>query len=74
MSYFVKQLTKFNKVIMGVITSKDKTKGFNNPLELEEKEIEFILAKLRLATYKGDEFEMFYHIWVKLSNKLERNK
>lgn len=59
---------------MGIVSAKEKSKDFNSPIELQEKEIEFILAKLRLATYKGDEFEMFYHVWVKLSNKLEKNK
>lgn len=38
-----------------------------------KKEIEFLLAKLRTATYKGDEFEAFYNIWVKLTNELEKN-
>ena len=28
---------------------------------LSIEEAEFILAKLRLATYKGEEFEMFYY-------------
>lgn len=42
-------------------------------LGFSKKEIEFLLAKLRTATYKGDEFEAFYNIWVKLSNELEKN-
>lgn len=46
-------------------------KDFENPVELNKTELEFILAKLRMATYKGEEFEMFYNVWVKLSNKLE---
>ena len=41
--------------------------------EFTKKEIEFLLAKLRTATYKGDEFEAFYNIWVKLTNELEKN-
>ncbi len=39
-----------------------------------KKEIEFLLAKLRTATYKGEEFEAFYNIWVKLTDQLEKNK
>jgi hypothetical protein len=42
-------------------------------LGFSKKEIEFLLAKLRTATYKGEEFEAFYNIWVKLSNELEKN-
>ena len=42
-------------------------------LGFSKKEIEFLLAKLRTATYKGDEFEAFSNIWVKLSNELEKN-
>lgn len=42
-------------------------------LGFTKKEIEFLLAKLRTATYKGDEFEAFYNIWVKLTNELEKN-
>jgi len=42
-------------------------------LGFSKKEIEFLLAKLRTATYKGDEFEAFYNIWVKLSNELKKN-
>jgi len=42
-------------------------------LVFSKKEIEFLLAKLRTATYKGDEFEAFYNVWVKLTNELEKN-
>lgn len=35
---------------------------------LENAEIDFILAKLRLATYKGEEFETFYNVYVKLTD------
>ena len=37
---------------------------------LTEREIQFILAKLREANYKGAEFETFYVIFTKLSNLL----
>tara|TARA_A100001011_G_scaffold387442_2_gene465221 strand:+ start:204 stop:404 length:201 start_codon:yes stop_codon:yes gene_type:complete len=36
--------------------------------ELETLEIDFILTKLRQAQYTGAEFELFYKVWVKLSN------
>ena len=35
--------------------------------ELENLEIDFILHKLRQASYTGAEFELFYKVWVKLS-------
>ena len=35
--------------------------------ELTSKEIDFILNKLRTATFLGEEFEQFYNIWVKLT-------
>ena len=31
-----------------------------------EKEMDFILTKLRSASYTGTEFEMFYSIWLKI--------
>lgn len=37
-------------------------------------EYNFILAKLRLATYTGNEFEQFYNIYVKLLKQLESKK
>lgn len=41
---------------------------------LTTKELEFILSKLKSATYTGSEFEQFYAVWVKLSSKLESSK
>jgi hypothetical protein len=35
-------------------------------------EYKFILLKLRSATYTGHEFEMFYSIWVKVSQELQK--
>lgn len=37
-------------------------------------EIEFLLRKLRLATYTGEEFEQFYTVYVKLTKQLETLK
>ena len=44
---------------------KDK---FKNPVMLDNRELDFILDKLQTAQYIGKEFEMFYNVWVKLSN------
>ena len=41
---------------------------------LTEKEAEFILAKLRTATYKGEEFEMFYTVFKKVSEHIKSIK
>ncbi len=42
--------------------------------ELSKKELEFLLAKMRSATYRGDEFETFYNVWVKITDKIESIK
>lgn len=42
--------------------------------ELTIKDLEFILSKLKLADYKGTEFEQFYAVYVKLSASLETLK
>lgn len=34
---------------------------------LENSDIDFIQEKLKTATYTGNEFEMFYKVWVKLA-------
>ena len=39
---------------------------------LTRQEIEFILAKLRSADYKGTEFEMFFNIFSKLTRELNK--
>ena len=41
---------------------------------LTEEDSEFILAKLRTATYKGDEFEMFYTIFRKIGQHIKSLK
>ena len=35
---------------------------------LTDKEIDFVLNKLRTATFLGEEFEQFYNVWVKLTD------
>ena len=41
---------------------------------LTKEESEFILAKLRTATYKGEEFEMFYTIFKKIGEHIKTLK
>lgn len=53
----------------------DKVKPkVKEPQGLTKEESEFILAKLRLATYKGDEFEMFYTIFRKIGEHIKTLK
>ena len=54
--------------VLDKIQSKNIEKSKN--LELTQEELKFILAKLRTADYKGNEFEMFYQVFVKIQEKL----
>jgi len=54
--------------ILDKLQSKDLEKS--KDLELTREELKFILAKLRTADYKGNEFEMFYQVFVKIQEKL----
>ena len=56
---------------MGLIS---KVRKKENDKEFSIQEVEFMLAKLRSATYRGDEFEMFYNVWVKLTDNLDKIK
>jgi hypothetical protein len=38
---------------------------------LTPQELEFIMKKMRSATYVGDEFELFYTVFVKLTKELQ---
>jgi hypothetical protein len=49
-------------------TTEDVREKFKNPVLLDDREIDFILEKLQTAQYIGREFEMFYNVWIKLSN------
>ena len=40
--------------------------------QLTQKEIEFVLSKLRLANYTGSEFELFYIVFTKLTNLIPK--
>ena len=42
--------------------------------DLTSRELEFIITKLKDASYKGSEFEMFYAVYVKLTTSLESLK
>lgn len=39
---------------------------------LTPQELEFIMKKMRSATYIGDEFEIFYTVFVKLTKELQQ--
>lgn len=58
---------------MGILSSGSRTKQPAST-DFTQKELEFLLAKLRSATYKGDEFEMFYNVWVKINNNIDSLK
>lgn len=42
--------------------------------ELTSQELEFIMRKMRGATYTGEEFELFYTVFVKLTKELQEIK
>ena len=54
---------------MGILSKQKDKENF-----LNSQDIEFVLRKLRQAPYTGDEFESFYTVWVKLSDKLKEQK
>jgi len=67
-------VNKIRQIVMGLATSRGKNEEFKLDKEqeqptvtLEDSEIDFILEKLKTATYTGFEFEMFYKVWVKLT-------
>lgn len=58
---------------MGLL-SKVKTEVKQEEPNLSQQELEFLLIKMRSADYKGEEFEMFYKIYLKLAKELETLK
>lgn len=53
--------------------AKKKTTEEPQPdLKLTRGEIEFVLTKLRTAEYRGTEFEMFFNVFNKLSQELQK--
>lgn len=49
----------------------DKLNKVDSTKDFTDQEINFIVAKLRQATYQGSEFELFYKVISKLQNKLK---
>ena len=62
------------KVIQGEEARAKVTEQILKKAKLQVRELEFILAKLKDASYKGHEFETFYAVWVKLTTMLENSK
>lgn len=58
---------------MGLL-DKTRSKPANEPIQLNEDELKFILAKLRTADYKGVEFEIFYNVYTKIQDRLDKKK
>ena len=54
---------------MGLVNKVKASKEENEVLTKQESE--FILAKLRSATYKGEEFEMFYTVYRKIAKHID---
>lgn len=52
---------------MGLVSKQKQVKSE----ELNKKELEFLLAKLRSANYRGDEFEIYFSIVKKISDSLK---
>jgi len=49
----------------------DRTKqSLNTPPDFTKEELEYLLTKLRDATYKGYEFEQFFQIYKKVVDKI----
>jgi len=57
---------------MGIVEKVQEQQNKNKPTKLTNKEIDFVLTKLRMATYLGEEFEQFYNVWVKLTELKEK--
>lgn len=59
--------------VLGNVLTKDgkvnKSEKESVDSKLTNQEIDFILTKLRDCNYKGSEFEMFYTVWVKISEQ-----
>lgn len=52
---------------MGLVSKQKQLKSE----ELTKQELEFLLAKLRSANYKGEEFEIYFSIIKKISDSLK---
>ena len=54
---------------MGILSVIQKKKDDG---QLSASDLKFLLSKMRIATYTGEEFEQFYQIWLKLTKALEQ--
>jgi len=57
---------------MGLVDKSTLT-GRQDKVALTGAEVDFILDKLRTATFIGEEFQQFYNVWVKLT-ELKKSK
>lgn len=53
-------------------SQREQTEKKISQSDLTAREIEFILKQLRQGTFKGTEFELFYSVFLKLSEKLSK--
>ncbi len=58
---------------MGLL-DKMKSKEVQSEDSFTVQELEFLLLKMRSATYKGEEFETFYKVWIKITKEIENLK
>lgn len=63
---------KANKVVTGEEAQRQISQKQLSQSGLTDKEIQFILTKLRQAQYSGAEFEFFHTVFLKLSNLLKK--
>lgn len=61
------------KFVMGLL-DKAKPKSVGSEVNFTKEELQFLLAKLRTADYKGNEFEKFYHVYTKIQDQLDKDK
>jgi len=57
--------------IMGLIEKVEGSKTKTNKI-FSQTELQFLVAKLRSATYKGDEFEQFYAVLKKITEQIDK--
>ena len=57
---------------MGLIAKVKKDRKTESDLTVQD--CEFLLAKLRSASYKGDEFEQFYLVFKKITEIIEKQQ
>lgn len=56
---------------MGLIDKIDRVAKSSDKL-FTQTECQFLVAKLRSATYKGDEFEQFYSVLKKITDQMDK--